>query len=213
MANYKYVLNKRTGQHQLVNDDGILFFKASVANVAALPGTGNTKNDARIVNDSHNLYVWSGIAWVNQGDVMNIGWSTIENRPSSIVADIDAAVTKKHEKNEDQYLDYGGANQIAVTEVTKKLTANVDYYINCDTGNDSNPGTSALPFLTVAKAISLLPLNLNYKTVNIYLQPSLNYTESIQLLGFYNMYALIVKRTSGEVLITNSAPIFIRNCS
>ena len=118
-----------------------------------------------------------------------------------------------HEKNKDQYLDQGGVNQIAVTEVTKKLTANVNYYINPDTGNDSNPGTSGSPFLTVAKAISLLPLNLNYKTANIYLQPSLNYTEAILLSGFYNMNSLNLRRASGEVLITNAAPVYVRNCS
>jgi len=98
MANYKSKVNPFTGNLQLVNDDGILFFKTSVANVVALPATGNTKNDARIVLDTYNLYVWSGTAWINQGDVLNIDWSTIENKPSSSVANIDSAVLQKHDE-------------------------------------------------------------------------------------------------------------------
>jgi hypothetical protein len=104
MSNYKTILNPFTGQLQLVNDAGLLFFKDSVSNVAALPVSGNTINDARIVNDTHNLYVWSGTSWINQGDIMNLDWSTIENRPSSTPADIDNAVSLKHTQNTDTIL-------------------------------------------------------------------------------------------------------------
>lgn len=70
----------------------IVTFKTGVANVDALPLTGNTTNDARIVNDTHNLYVWSGTAWIDQGDIFDVDWSSIANKPSSSANDIDTAV-------------------------------------------------------------------------------------------------------------------------
>ena len=44
------------------------------------------------------------------------------------------AVSKKHDQNTDQYLDFGGANQVAVADVkdavTKKHTQNTDQYLD-----------------------------------------------------------------------------------
>ena len=82
--NKKY--NPFTGKLQFVRDStsvDSLTFKAGVATVAALPSSGNTKNDARIVNDTHNLYVWSGTAWVDQGDIIDMDWSAITGKPTS----------------------------------------------------------------------------------------------------------------------------------
>jgi len=110
--NKKY--NPFTGKLQFVRDStsvDSLTFKAGVATVAALPSSGNTKNDARIVNDTHNLYVWSGTAWVDQGDIIDMDWSAITGKPTSSVSDIDDAVTKKHAQNTDTKLDEGGANE------------------------------------------------------------------------------------------------------
>jgi len=104
--NKKY--NPFTGKLQFVLDStsvDSLTFKAGVANVAALPSSGNTKNDARIVNDTHNLYVWSGTAWVDQGDIIDMDWSAITGKPTASVADIDDAVNKKHAQNGDTDLD------------------------------------------------------------------------------------------------------------
>lgn len=39
-------------------------WKAPVASAAALPATGNTDGDVRIVLDTETLYVWNGSAWI-----------------------------------------------------------------------------------------------------------------------------------------------------
>jgi hypothetical protein len=44
--------------------------KASVANVAALPSTGNSANDARIVQSDGDLYVWDGSSWTSVGQIV-----------------------------------------------------------------------------------------------------------------------------------------------
>ena len=69
MDSYKSKMNQFTGELQNVLDGSSispLTFKDSVADVASLPSSGNTKNDARFTDDTHNLYVWSGTAWVDR---------------------------------------------------------------------------------------------------------------------------------------------------
>jgi hypothetical protein len=44
--------------------------KASVANVAALPSTGNSANDARIVQSDGDLYIWGGSSWTSAGQIV-----------------------------------------------------------------------------------------------------------------------------------------------
>lgn len=43
-------------------------WKASVANLAALPSSGNTTGDARVALDTGNIYVWNGSSWVGTMD-------------------------------------------------------------------------------------------------------------------------------------------------
>jgi len=80
---------------------------------------------------------------------------------TSAGADIEDAVSKKHIQNTDQYLDYGGANEIAVGEIVNKNTNRITYYVS-PTGDDSNPGTNAEPFATIQHAINLVPDLLNF---------------------------------------------------
>jgi len=139
MANYKQKINPRTGQFNLVNDDGILFFKASVATVGDLPTEGNTKNDTRIADDTHHMYVWDGTSWIDQGDIMNIDWSAIENKPTSSVADIDDAVSKKHTQNTDTELTNPTMfSSYKPTIKSPDLKAPIEYngkfYIGCESG-------------------------------------------------------------------------------
>lgn len=44
---------------------GAVNWKSSAASVAALPSSGNSPGDARIVLDSFNIYIWSGSAWID----------------------------------------------------------------------------------------------------------------------------------------------------
>lgn len=45
-------------------------FKGEVATVGALPATGNTVNDAYVVQADGDLYVWDGAAWDNVGQIV-----------------------------------------------------------------------------------------------------------------------------------------------
>jgi hypothetical protein len=44
--------------------------KSSVATVAALPSTGNSANDARIVDADGDLYIWGGSSWSSAGQIV-----------------------------------------------------------------------------------------------------------------------------------------------
>jgi hypothetical protein len=44
--------------------------RASVATVGALPSVGNTVNDGRIVDADGNLYIWTGSAWSDAGQIV-----------------------------------------------------------------------------------------------------------------------------------------------
>ena len=44
--------------------------KGSVASINALPSSGNILNDAWIVQDDGNLYVWDGLAWFDAGQIV-----------------------------------------------------------------------------------------------------------------------------------------------
>jgi len=109
----------------LVPTANVITFKEGVANQSALPLTGNTQNDARIATDTGVLYVWniaasSGLLtdWVSQGDITDLKWAAIEDKPTSSVTNIDDAVSKRHTQGTDQGLDTGGPN--AVTAVQAK---------------------------------------------------------------------------------------------
>jgi len=80
MSTYRTKFNPFTKKLQWVTVGGSgsgLTFKESVPTYADLPATGNTENDARIVNDTQHLYVWNSSAWIDQGDFININWGSI----------------------------------------------------------------------------------------------------------------------------------------
>lgn len=121
MATYKTKINPFTGQLTIVPADGLLFFKDSVADFASLPPTGNTANDARITNDDGHLYVWSGSAWIDQGNIVDFDWSAILNGPTSTPAEIDTAVTNTHVVNSDIKLDDGQPNEVTAADLRSHL--------------------------------------------------------------------------------------------
>jgi len=122
MSQYTKKVNKFTGYLQLVPSNIVMVFRAGVANEAALPASGNVIGDARITNDTHHIYVWDGSAWQDQGDIIDLNWSAIQNKPTSTTSQIDDAVSKKHTQGTDQGLDTGGANATTAAEVKDAVT-------------------------------------------------------------------------------------------
>ena len=60
-----------TGSQGLQGSQGVsINLKASSLTVSALPSTGNTLNDARIVEEDGDLYIWSGTSWTSAGQIV-----------------------------------------------------------------------------------------------------------------------------------------------
>lgn len=124
MSSIAYVFNPFTGTLSPIRADSAFHLKDSVDTYNSLPTTGNTENDVRITEDTDKMYTW-GIAsssgslsdWKEIGSSSSVDWSAINNKPSSSVADIDDAVSKKHTQGTDQKLDEGGANEVVVADV------------------------------------------------------------------------------------------------
>jgi len=165
MSEFKSKVNPFTGQLQLIPTNIVLAFKAGVAKQTDLPLSGNAKGDARIVNDTGHLYVWSindssGLLtdWVDVGDIIDLNWSAISGKPSSAVADIDDAVSKRHNSGSDDQIastvptdESGKSVQDVLDEKTtltdvkadsdisdaidKKHTQNTDEYLTTMTTN------------------------------------------------------------------------------
>ena len=128
MGLYKNKYNPISGSFNLVPTSTIVTFKAAVANAAALPLSGNQVNDGRITSDNGHLYLWDGSTWLDQGDIVDLKWAAIEDKPISSVANIDDAVSKKHSNSldhtqgTDQGLDTGGANAVTAAQVKGAVT-------------------------------------------------------------------------------------------
>ena len=58
--------------------------KGTVATVGNLPSTGNTVNDAYIVTADGDLYVWTGSAWANVGQIIGPTGSTGPTGPTGV---------------------------------------------------------------------------------------------------------------------------------
>lgn len=60
-----------TGPQGVTGPQGTsIVLKGEVATASLLPSTGNTVNDAYIVVDEGNLYVWNGSAWFDAGQIV-----------------------------------------------------------------------------------------------------------------------------------------------
>lgn len=216
MSQFRAKLNPFTGQLQLVPTNIVLAFKSGVATHNDLPLTGNAMGDARIANDTGNLWVWSLEAssglltdWTDAGDIVDIDWSVITNKPSSSVANIDDAVTKRHTQNTDQYLDFGGVNQKAVADIQVKKEGGT-FYVDYTSGNDSNPGTIDLPFKTIKAVTDLYKNCLLNSSVSIKLRAGTHVVDSsISITGVYGKKGITVSRYASEdVLITGNVKLF-----
>ena len=86
----KKIIVSPAGQLQYIQDlTGALniTFKSGVATYNDLPLEGNEINDARITEDNHHLYIWNGNEWVDQGDIIDICWENISNKPDVFPSD------------------------------------------------------------------------------------------------------------------------------
>ena len=124
MGIYKTKYNPFSKSLQWILSGTLITFKEGVDTYNDLPVTSNSQNNARIVSDTGHLYVWSIEEssgelsdWVDQGDIIDIQWDSIEGKPSSTPTNIDDAVSKKHTQNTDTKLDEGGANEVVVADI------------------------------------------------------------------------------------------------
>jgi len=69
-----------------------LRFLEAVDKEADLPEENNELGDARFTKNDHNLRVWDGSEWQNQGNVVDLTWGSLEDKPTSTVQQIDDAV-------------------------------------------------------------------------------------------------------------------------
>lgn len=162
MGNYRPTLNPYTGRLQKVLSDEYIIstassinFKEGVATVGDLPSTGNTEHDGRIANDTHHLYIWDGFSWQDQGDIIDITWEALEDKPVSAVGDIDDAVTKRHAQNSDVAI-YAGLSDSTDQAFASAGTA---YSITFDT-NDEIAG--------ITHSTSVNPENITIVTTGVY---------------------------------------------
>lgn len=108
---------------------------------------------------------------------------------TATIANLKDAVDKKHSntldhtKNEDQYLDYGGANQIPVEAIPWQVFwGNTILEVNPDTGSDeTGDGSAGNPYRTIQYIINFIPPLLRNTIYTINLQDSLNYNEEINI--------------------------------
>ena len=117
MGNYTYRFNPISGEFDIVQDTSLITLKGVVDTTGDLPLSGNSENDTYIVKADDRMYTWNkatpdGILsdWLDIGSVSEIDWSVITNRPTSVVGDIDDAVTKRHTQGTDTTLGAMSAN-------------------------------------------------------------------------------------------------------
>jgi hypothetical protein len=73
---------------------GDMHWKAPVASVAALPASGNSVADARIAEDTFNVYIWNGSTWVASGGGGSVAWGSITGTLSN-QTDLQSALNAK----------------------------------------------------------------------------------------------------------------------
>lgn len=77
-------------------------------------------------------------------------------------------------------------NRIVIGNVSyQRLTSYKIIYVNAETGDDKNPGTSSKPFRTIQAALDYLPKDLGGYGVLISLAPG-EYDEDVSVRGFFN---------------------------
>jgi len=154
---------------------------------------------------------WNALTYLEAGvgDVVGPATST-----DNAIARFDAGTGKKIQNSLVTIDDSGSVNVPAgqdykIDGQASKLTDDVAYYVNCDTGDDDNPGTVGSPFATIQHAIDVLPKNLGSYYASIILMDSVNYSEKVTIQGFYggtvDVYA---QNDIDDVVMTSGAEYF-----
>jgi hypothetical protein len=101
---------------------------------------------------------WFGLVWLDQGDIIDLKWAVIEDKPTSSVANIDDAVSKKHTQGTDQGLDTGGANAVTAAQAkagythSGVITGNPHQVNKTDVGLSNVDNKSEATIITDVKA-------------------------------------------------------------
>lgn len=122
-------------------------------------------------------------------------------------SDVASAISLKHTQNTDTILDDGGANEISVTELIRKATADITYYVATDGNDTTGDGTTGLPFATVQHAIDLLPKYLDDYYIAILLKDGTYNQGDIDISGFIGGWIDIYSASWNRDLVTIAAPI------
>jgi hypothetical protein len=121
-----------------------------------------------------------------------------------------------HTQNTDQYLDFGGANQVAVGDVKDAVakkhehankteldtysatTQDLEYWVDGTNGSDNNDGSFEHPFATINKALGLIPQVVNHEVEIIIIYET--YAESINLTGFSGKGSITIYGDNSDVV-------------
>lgn len=123
-----------------------------------------------------------GSAWQDQGDVIDIKWATLEDKPSSLVANIDDAVSKRHSQNTDKYLD------TQISKYTRYVDGN-------RTDSYTADGSITKPYKTIQAAINSITVGVdeNYVVLinaKVYIE-NITLKSNVQLLGLSNQVTIM----------------------
>jgi len=201
MSLYKAMVNPFTGNLQLVSGDSAFHMKESVATYNDLPIASNNENDVRITQDTDLMYTWSISAssgnvsdWLQIGSASLVDWSAITNKPSSAVADIDDAVSKRHTQDTDVYIDNYTSTELYVDgNRADSYTAN---------------GTITKPFKTIQSAIDSVSDASEAKRYIVLIVGGKTYEEQITLKSYVYLRSnkqAIIKNTGGSTIIASGS--------
>lgn len=144
MSLFKKKINPHTKRFDYVFRGNLVSFKAGVATVGDLPSSSNTEGDARVTNDTGHLYIWDGSTWQDQGDVIDIKWATLEDKPTSSVENIDDAVNKKHDRQHSIVNSSDHSDKVDYVDIPYSPTILTGGFVSAGT----NAGTVKIDALT-----------------------------------------------------------------
>jgi hypothetical protein len=187
-------------------------FVGTVANVASLPSTGNTTNDAYIVEADGDLYVWDGSQWDNIGNIVGPAGpagptgSTGPQGPSGVVS-VTSPITNSGTSTSANI----GINQSALGIVASQITnlgvgmgtflvtptaANLATMITDETGS-GNLVFSASPTITGTLTTSTINSGVITATGNVNPQATNSFDLGTSFLRWRNIFTQDLHLSNG----------------